>query len=69
MRVWWSEDVWGLSTRVCVRKVCVFALVACLESWGDMLYIHGERLAGCVFDKGGGGQVGESAEGIWWSGQ
>lgn len=57
---------------VCVSvSVCFFALVACLDSFGDKSYIHGERLAGCILDKGGGGrvQVGGSAEGISWSGQ
>lgn len=56
---------------MCVSvSVCFFALVACLDSFGDKSYIHGERLAGCILDKGGGRvQVGGSAEGIWWSGQ
>lgn len=41
---------------MCVSvSVCFFALVACLDSFGDKSYIHGERLAGCILDKRGGG--------------
>lgn len=67
---------------MCVSvSVCFFALVACFWTVsGDESYIHGERLAGCILEKGGGGgggsggrgeevQVGGSGEGIWWSGQ
>lgn len=50
---------------MCVSvSVCFFALVACLDI-GDKSYIHGERLAGCVLDKVGEGQVGGPAEGMW----
>lgn len=55
---------------MCVSvSVCSFALVACLDGFGDKSYIHGERLAGRVLDKVGEGQVGGPAEGMWWSGQ
>lgn len=53
VRVWWSENVWGLS-----MSVCFFALGACLDSFGDKSYIHGERLAGCILDKRGGFRLG-----------
>lgn len=42
---------------MCVSvSVCFFALVACFWTVsGDESYIHGERLAGCILEKGGGG--------------
>lgn len=51
----------GVSGRECVVSVsvCFFALVACFWTVsGDESYIHGERLAGCILEKGGGGSRG-----------
>lgn len=60
VRVWWSENNWGLRTGVCVSvSVCFFAFVACLDSFGDKSYIQGERLAGCILNKEGGFGLGD----------
>lgn len=53
---------------MCVSvSVCFFALVACFWTVsGDESYIHGERLAGCILEKGGGGGGSAGGGGSGW---
>lgn len=57
--VWWEcggQRTIGVLERECVSLlVCgFFVFVACSDSFGDKSYIHNERLAGCIPNRGGG---------------